>query len=82
VAAARILMHHAKKGERLYSDNLWTCTGCQEKSKSNYVAVVGGFSFFGLYIGYNGFVNDDSGVSAARNMSDSISSLELVEATK
>jgi hypothetical protein len=48
-AATAILLHHARTGERLYTDAPWTYTRCQEKVVNNmYPPVVGGFSSEGL----------------------------------
>jgi hypothetical protein len=48
-AATAILLHHARTGERLYTDAPWTYTRCQEKVVNNmYPPVVGGFSSGGL----------------------------------
>jgi hypothetical protein len=48
-AAAAILLHHAREGERLFGNAPWTYTRCQEKVDNNqYPVVVGGFSSGGL----------------------------------
>jgi hypothetical protein len=56
-AAAAILTHHVQNGERLYGDNPWTWTRCQElivdpEEGEEYPAVVGGFEDSGLAV-YN-----------------------------
>ncbi|MGA8164642.1 MAG: hypothetical protein WB791_06410 [Waddliaceae bacterium] len=52
-AAASILMHHVKTGERLYTDKTWTYTRCQEKTKDGWSSLmVGGFSAAGLDVIY------------------------------
>jgi hypothetical protein len=54
-AAAAILAHHVRDGERLYGDNPWTYTCCQERvfhGSSEYPAVVGGFESSGLFVYY------------------------------
>jgi hypothetical protein len=52
-AAAAILSHYVRSGERLYTDNPWTYTRCRELvawNGANYPAVVGGFSSGGLHV--------------------------------
>jgi hypothetical protein len=50
-AATAILLHHARIGERLYTDDPWTYTRCQEKVLGNkYPVVVGGFSSGGFLV--------------------------------
>jgi hypothetical protein len=50
-AATAILLHHARTGERLYTDDPWTYTRCQEKvGKNDHPVVVGGFSSGGLSV--------------------------------
>ena len=52
-AAAAILLHHAREGERLFGNDPWTYTRCQEKVDNNqYPVVVGGFSSGGLNVNY------------------------------
>ena len=48
-AAVVVLLHHVRSGERLYSDNPYTYTRCQEKVQ-NHQLIVGGFSSGGLYV--------------------------------
>jgi energy-coupling factor transporter ATP-binding protein EcfA2 len=62
-AAAAILTHHVRNGERLYNDNPWTYTRCQEVGDFMYEgkqyrgpAVVGGFASSGLFVDY--YVHD------------------------
>jgi hypothetical protein len=61
-AATAILSHYVCSGERLYTDDPWTHTRCQEllvHGERDYPVVVGGFSFGGFYVSsYN--VDDDS----------------------
>jgi actin-related protein len=50
-AATVILSHYVRSGERLYPDNPWTYTRCQELvGQLNYPVVVGGFSLTGLRV--------------------------------
>jgi hypothetical protein len=66
-AAIAILLHHARTGERLYTDAPWTYTRCQERVDNNsYPVVVGGFSSGGLYVNYSDDVHDYYGVSCLR----------------
>jgi hypothetical protein len=66
-AATAILSHHARTGERLYTDDPWTYTRCQEKVLGNkYPVVVGGFSSGGLRVDYYGVYDYYSGVSCLR----------------
>jgi hypothetical protein len=66
-AATSILLHHARTGERLYTDAPWTHTRCQEKVDKNiYPVAVGGFSSGGLIVYNYDFVSDDFGVSCLR----------------
>ena len=53
-AAVVMLLHHARSGERLYSDNPFTYTRCQEKVQ-NFQLVVGGFSSGGLNVNFSSF---------------------------
>jgi NLR family CARD domain-containing protein 3 len=65
-AATAILLHHARTGERLYTDAPWTYTRCQEKVLGNkYPVVVGRFSSGGLYVHYN-IISSNHGVSCLR----------------
>jgi hypothetical protein len=65
-AATAILLHHARTGERLYTDAPWTYTRCQEKVCNNkFPPVVGGFSSGGLDVSRND-VYYGSGVSCLR----------------
>jgi NACalpha-BTF3-like transcription factor len=52
-AATAILAHYVRNGERLYSDNPWTYTRCQEwvcHEFNQYPVVVGGFLSSGLFV--------------------------------
>jgi len=52
-AAASILMHYFKTDEKLYGQDPWTFTRCQEKVKENqWPAAIGGFSGKGLYVNH------------------------------
>jgi hypothetical protein len=65
-AAAAILTHHVRDGERLYSDSPWTYTHCQEgilHQSGECPAVVGGFGPSGLRIRYDDYDHDDYGVA-------------------
>ena len=63
-AAVVVLLHHVRSGERLYSDNPYTCTRCQEKVQE-YQLVVGGFSSGGLSI-CGRYVSSSVGVAGLR----------------
>jgi hypothetical protein len=68
-AATAILLHHARTGERLYTDAPWTYTRCQEKVDNNRYpvpVVVGGFSSGGLYVDRSGVSSIVYGVSCLR----------------
>jgi NLR family CARD domain-containing protein 3 len=68
-AATAILLHHARTGERLYTNAPWTYTRCQEKVLGNeYPVVVGGFSSGGLDVYSYGSIDHSSydGVSCLR----------------
>jgi NLR family CARD domain-containing protein 3 len=66
-AATAILLHHARTGERLYTDAPRTYTRCQEKVLGNkYPVVVGGFSSRGLYVSCDSIVSSYVGVSCLR----------------
>jgi len=73
-AAANILMHHVKTGERLYNidKKQWTYTRCLEETKDEYSIIVGSFAPYGLRIAHNnGFCGfDHIGVGVVRNMFD------------
>ena len=56
-AAVVVLLHHVRSGERLYSDNPYTFTRCQEKVQ-NYQLVVGGFSSGDLHVNIHIYVSD------------------------
>jgi HEAT repeats len=65
-AATAILMHHAREGERLFGDDPWTYTRCQEVVNSCPV-VIGGFSSGGLIVScYDVCHRNRSGVSCLR----------------
>ena len=64
-AAVVMLLHHARSGERLYSDNPLTYTRCREKIMS-YPVVVGGFSSGGLSVNDDCYDNLNSGVAGLR----------------
>jgi hypothetical protein len=50
-AATAIFMHHAREGERLFGNDPWTYTRCQEKVDNNrYPVFVGSFSSGGLSV--------------------------------
>jgi len=68
-AAAGVLMHHVKNGERLYSDSPWTYTRCQEKVAGvGFQCVVGGFAGAGLHFSdcSGSYVGDFVGLAVAR----------------
>jgi NLR family CARD domain-containing protein 3 len=74
-AATAILLHHAREGERLFGDDPWTYTRCQEvvvdghnpeEVAHGYPTVVGGFSYKGLYVNYDYSDFDSRGVSGLR----------------
>jgi hypothetical protein len=65
-AATAILMHHARAGDRLFGDDPWTYTRCQEVVNGCPV-VVGGFSSGGLIVScYDVCHRNRSGVSCLR----------------
>jgi hypothetical protein len=69
-AATAILTHHAQNGERLYGDNPWTGTRCQElmlhPSSRECPVVVGGFDSSGLDVVDVNFGIYDNGVAGCR----------------
>jgi hypothetical protein len=73
-AATSILMHFACTGERLYTDDPWTYTRCQEileADNEKYSLFVGGFALGGLDLDYEEAVHDfgdGDGVSCLRNL--------------
>jgi hypothetical protein len=66
-AATAILMHHVRTGERLFGDDPWTYTRCQELVDDRYPVVVGGFASSGLRVdgNYYGSIRSD-GVAGCR----------------
>jgi hypothetical protein len=71
-AAAVILSHYVRSGERLYTDGPWTWTRCQELlgygDGSHCPVVVGGFSARGFHVGRN-FLDDSScGVASLQRL--------------
>jgi hypothetical protein len=66
-AATAILLHHARTGERLYTDDPFTYTRCQEKVLGNkYPVLVGGFGPASLDV-CGSYVDDISrGVACCR----------------
>jgi hypothetical protein len=67
-AATAILLHHARTGERLYTNDPGTYTRCQERVLRNkYPVVVGGFPSKGLDVSHNSSsLCDSGGVSCLR----------------
>jgi hypothetical protein len=69
-AATVILTHHVRSGEKLYSNDPWTYTRCQElilAEYGEYPAVVGGFESSGLGVrSYRYSDNKVSGVAGCR----------------
>jgi hypothetical protein len=66
-AATAILLHHARTGERLYTDDPGTYTRCQEKiDKNRYPVVVGGFESAGLVVDDCNDDYSDEGVACCR----------------
>ena len=66
-AAVVTLLHHARSGERLYSDHPVTYTSCREKDKDGYPVIVGGFSSGGFLISYGNYgYNDAIGLAGLR----------------
>ncbi len=49
-AATAILSYYVRSGERLYTDDPWTYTRCQELASNQFPIVVGGFASGGLCI--------------------------------
>jgi hypothetical protein len=67
-AATAILLHHARTGERLHTNDPWTYTRCQERVLSKYPVVVGGFSSGGLGVNYFNVNYSGFGVSCLRKL--------------
>ena len=67
-AATAILLHHARTGERLYTNDPGTYTRCQERVLRNkYPVVVGGFPSKGIDVSHNSSsLCDCGGVSCLR----------------
>ncbi len=71
-SATSIFMEYVQSGTRLYSDNPWTFTRCQDKRPSaypNYPLVVGGFSSGGLGVGLSSGDDGNDGVGGSRKLS-------------
>jgi hypothetical protein len=64
-AATAILSHYVRSGERLYTDDPWTWTRCQELVDGQYPTIVGGFSSGGLDVNYYGHDDGYSGCGVA-----------------
>jgi hypothetical protein len=73
--ATAILTHHVRDGERLYSNDPWTFTRCQElifcdleryEYPGEYPAVVGGFNSSSLSVLYDRFDDGKEGVAGVR----------------
>jgi hypothetical protein len=64
-AATAILLHHVREGERLFGDDPWTFTRCQEVV-NGWPVVVGGFSSGGLGVDSSSLVHDFRGASCLR----------------
>jgi hypothetical protein len=69
-AAAAMLTHYARTGERLFGDRPWTYTRCQEQELASgaYPVVVGGFESSGLPVYYDNFDDDTCGVACCRKL--------------
>ena len=67
-AATAILLHYVRTGERLYGDDPWTYTRCQETVANKYPVVVGGFSSGGLLVNFRNGDYYDNGVSCLRKV--------------
>ena len=65
VAAGILVNYLASEGTRLFGDNPWTYTRCQEKDEG-YPVVVGGFSSAGLEVDHDHENDVLIGVSALR----------------
>ena len=66
-AATAIFMHHAREGERLFGNDPWTYTRCQEMVDNNrYPVFVGSFSSGGLFVYNHSYVSNNYGVSCLR----------------
>jgi hypothetical protein len=63
-----ILMRHVQTGERIYTDNPWTYTRCQELLSNGYRVWVGGFgsSGLGLCRDFDSGRHDNVGLSGVR----------------
>jgi hypothetical protein len=57
-AATAILSHYVRSGERLYADDPWTDTRCQDMVNNKHSVVVGGFSSGGLKFHYDFHIDD------------------------
>jgi hypothetical protein len=68
-ATVAILMEHVRTGSKLYRDDLWTYTRCQEKYNDTWQLVVGGFGAGGLGVSGYGYVHDRDGVGGLRKFS-------------
>ncbi len=60
-AAVCVFIEYLRTGTRLYPDNPWTYTRCQEKYDKDWQLIVGGFAPGGLYVNLDG-VSDYYGV--------------------
>ena len=59
-------MEYVRTGTRLYPDDPWTFTRCQEKYNSDWQLVVGGFSAAGLRVHDDLSDSENYGVSGLR----------------
>ena len=66
-AAVSILMHHVKRGERLYTDSPLTWTRCQESvNERRWSVAIGGFAAGGLNVSYGVIGYGTHGVGVLR----------------
>ena len=67
-AATVILSHYVRSGKRLYADDPWTYTRCQELIDNQYPVTIGGLSSGGLDVRFDSssFYSSGHGVSGLR----------------
>ena len=67
-ATASLVMHYVKNGERLYPNNTFTYTRCQENLSNNYRVAIGRFSPEGIHVFDDGYGHGAHGIGAARRL--------------
>jgi hypothetical protein len=63
-AATAILSRYVCSGERLYADNPWTYTRCQELVDNQYPVIVGGVAPGGIFVSSSSSAHNDYGVAS------------------